>query len=919
MTELIYSIDKAYSEKEGLLVIKIEEAHKEGSTFSLLEKARPLTPSLLEKLKTDRDLPALSFLMQEELKYQKKNSSRTQNDTPTAFNLIHLQANQSFHALKLLAGTGKLFFNRRQLVADLFADVTFYFFVEATPDQHQQHHPLCISGRLKSKERDFALRECDFICAGNPHWFIKGIVLQPIGTDLPWCLLKEAYFQPETLSIEKIKEALPEDEEDPTIPKIMYAGNSEMIAQNRNSPLPILMLKDRTGAFADLWMDYGNGQRVAFHALTTDSKQCTRMRSAELGWEKDLLETDFVAKVVSTSHYYCPLDKVAKSLSFLLEIGWQIFDWKGNRVLHQSGRSLALDAQQETILIKGRVSYDAFEADLSDVIGAFNRKERFVQLGSGVVGLLPQSLEQSGLAHVAEEGELVSDGIKIPRNRIGMLTTLCEADPSLALDAPLSDLRERLKSFQGIAPISPHPDFQEELRHYQQEGLNWLGFLYDYGFHGMLADDMGLGKTVQVIAFLSQLTLSAPVLIVLPTSLLFHWKREFEHFLPSCKVSMHHGPMRSQTKEGLPAQGVILTSYTTLRLDLALLSQLAYQCVILDEAQAIKNPQTQIAQAVWKLQARFRLSITGTPIENHLMELWSHFRFLMPDLLDSEKEFAGEIQAAAADARYLQRIKQKIRPFILRRKKEQVAKDLPDRIEQVVWIEMGTEQRKVYDDFLAGVRGNLFKKVDLEGMAKHRMEIFEAILRLRQICCHPLLVASQLEEAHASGSAKLDALIDDIETAVEEGRKVLVYSQFTSMLHLMAKAVKEKEMPYVYLDGSTVDREKVVTEFQNDASIPLFLISLKAGGVGLNLTAADYVFLYDPWWNEAVENQAINRAHRIGRRDTVVAKRYVAVESIEEKMMKLKAAKRSLVQDVLEDENMAGLNLNEDDFRFLFS
>jgi len=270
-----------------------------------------------------------------------------------------------------------------------------------------------------------------------------------------------------------------------------------------------------------------------------------------------------------------------------------------------------------------------------------------------------------------------------------------------------------------------------------------------------------------------------------------------------------------------------------------------------------------------------------------------------------------------SDQRYLKRIKRKIRPFLLRRRKEEVAKDLPEKIEQTVWVEMSEGQRARYEEFLTGVRRNVLSKVSVDGAGKHRMEILEAIMRLRQICCHPLLVIA--EGIHESAeSAKLDALMQDLETAISEGRKVLVYSQFTSMLALIAKHVKTRGWQYVYLDGSTQNREKVVTEFQENPSIPLFLISLKAGGIGLNLTAADYVFLYDPWWNNAVENQAIDRAHRIGRKDTVIAKRYVVAESIEEKMMKLKAAKSSLAAELLDDDSVP-TQLSTDDLLFLLS
>jgi SNF2 family DNA or RNA helicase len=417
---------------------------------------------------------------------------------------------------------------------------------------------------------------------------------------------------------------------------------------------------------------------------------------------------------------------------------------------------------------------------------------------------------------------------------------------------------------------------------------------------------------VQLLAFLSQLKLTAPVLIVMPTSLLFNWKNEIEKFLAHASVYLHHGPQRSGELSFLAKQALILTSYSTLRQDLALLSALHYHCVILDEAQMIKNAHTQVAQAVFALQADFRLSITGTPIENHLGELWSQFRFLIPDLFQSEKLFYAEVEASSSDRRYLEKIRKKIKPFFLRRTKEEVAKDLPERIDQIVLVEMSSEQREIYEGFLSGIRSNLIAKVSLDGLAKHRMEVLEALLRLRQICCHPLLVDQQLDQQTPNLSAKMELVLQDVAMAIEEKKKVLVYSQFTSLLQLLAKEFKERSWPFVYLDGNTVDREKRVESFQNDREIPLFLISLKAGGVGLNLTAADYVFLFDPWWNEAVENQAINRAHRIGRQETVIAKRYITVGTIEEKMMKMKEAKRSLAENIFQgDPNHPGISEEE--------
>ena len=484
------------------------------------------------------------------------------------------------------------------------------------------------------------------------------------------------------------------------------------------------------------------------------------------------------------------------------------------------------------------------------------------------------------------------------------------------METPLKNLREKLSNFKGIEETLPTSDFVGQLRPYQQEGVNWLYFLYTSGLHGMLADDMGLGKTVQVIAFLSTLkALHKPVLIIMPTSLVFNWQKEIEKFLPHSKVFIHQGVNRARIIEEFPRHGIILTTYALLRIDLTLLSKLDYEAVILDEAQAIKNKTSQTFQAVLSLKSDFRLSLTGTPVENTLSELWSHFNFLLPELFGDEKAFIQN--SLESDPRFLKTIQKKIRPFFLRRKKEEVAKDLPEKIEQVVWVEMGQE-RQIYDQFLMDFKNNLLQKIQEGGVQKYRMQILEAILRLRQICAHPLLVTNYLSEGLDVGSAKMEVVLQDIELVAEEGRKVLVYSQFTQLLKLLGKRLKEKGLDFAYLDGEVDNREVEVNRFQEDLNLPIFLISLKAGGVGLNLTAADYVFLLDPWWNEAVENQAIDRAHRIGRKDTVIAKRYVTLATVEEKMMNLKTYKRNLINNLF-DEDLKSSQMTLDDLLILFT
>jgi len=792
---------------------------------------------------------------------------------------------KTLQALKLMAATGQLFFNDKKLVCDLFGKTSLRLVVK---------DKLSVSAQLLFRDAWTPLEEVDFLCGGSPPWCIKGISLKLIDTELSPKTLRKLADPLAKWTVDEIQYLV----DDETL-NLIFEGLAKEELAIQQEPTPILRLKDRLGSFADLLMAYGNG-KVFFYL---DPKMAKRLTAAEKQWEKDLLETGFKRKEMATSSYYCPVDQVAKSLTFLLEVGWHIEDFKQNRVLKQTGTDLSLSSHAQIVAVKGKIRYADHEADIQDVAGAFNRRERFVQIGTHTVGLLPQTWDGTGLNGIFDDGQIEGSVIKIKNTRLGTLRDLFTT--SAKLDDKLNDLKSKLSNFSGVQTTVPAQEFLGTLRPYQQEGLNWLNFLSEHEFSGILADDMGLGKTVQVLAYLSLLPIDSSILIVLPTSLLFNWQRELNRFLPKRKVYLYHGGERSL----LDFSQIILTSYATLRNDIKLFSNHLFDSIILDEAQAIKNAQSQVAQALFSLQGKFKLAVTGTPIENHLGELWSLFRFLIPDLLGSESQFAAEISASGSDARYLQKIRRQIKPFLLRRKKEEVAKDLPEKIEQVVWIEMTPSQQALYDHFLSGVKSGL--------MQKNRMEIFESILRLRQICCHPLLV-SGLVESEEFESAKLTALLADVETIVAEGKKALIYSQFTSMLSLIGKELTNRGWKYAYLDGSTSNREKMVDQFQNDPETKLFLISLKAGGVGLNLTAADYVLLYDPWWNEAAENQAINRAHRIGRKDTVIAKRYVALECIEERMMKLKMNKSALVSDVIDhDDIAAGRVLTEDDFRFL--
>jgi SNF2 family DNA or RNA helicase len=865
MSLLTYHLSNENLNRKNYLVILIQAPR------SILNKEM-----LLSHASGPSEKAALEFLF------------KSQDRTLSKGDQFYIPADRSFDVLKMLGTTGRLFYQNKKIVIDPFISLELYF----ETDEH-------VEGYWKTGNQSGKISECTFVFAADPSWMIQDSILRAFSEEVGSKWVRLALEGPKLLTGPKLAEFLAEAEGE-----ILIVRKTPL--PTVADPLPVLKLVDRHGGFANLWFDYGPYGSIVSH---DSSSTPWRKGDAERAWERDLLETDFQAKIVDRSHYYCPLDKVTKSLTFLLEIGWTIFDAQDRKVIRQKHCDLDAEITKEHIIVKARLHYDQHQVNLKDVVGAFNRREHFVELSSDHVALIDRQEISAQWGDLMDQ-EVTSEGIAVKKNRFGLLAPLFEGKGWQRED--LKQQIQQLATAQPSAPIALTEVFKGTLFPYQNEGLQWLHFLQEGRFGGLLADEMGLGKTVQVLAFFSSLKFERPCLIVVPTSLIFNWHSEIEKFLPTCQVYRHEGKDRLRTKEELSRCSLILTSYALMRIDASLLQELDYDCIVLDEGQTIKNPDSQIAELCCQLKADMRLVITGTPIENKLEDIWSLFRFLLPDLLGERRSFQAEILAAQSDSRYLERLKRKIRPFILRRKKEQVALQLPPKLEQTILVEMNEDQRQIYERWLQNTRKGLLKKVDLEGIAQHRMEILEAILRLRQLCAHPWLIEERQEEDPRKLSAKLERLMTDLQEVMEEGSKVLVYSQFTQMLRLIEQEVKAQNWKYVYLDGSSAHREQTVRQFQEDPETAIFLISLKAGGVGLNLTAADYVFLYDPWWNEAVEKQAIDRAHRLGKRGTVIARRYITALSIEEKMMHLKTKKTALAHNFLDSaEELEAVSLED--------
>jgi superfamily II DNA or RNA helicase len=605
----------------------------------------------------------------------------------------------------------------------------------------------------------------------------------------------------------------------------------------------------------------------------------------------------------------------------LIEAGWRL-EYEREPVRRAGELRLRVESGIDWFDLEGGVEFGEVPVGLPKLLEALRRGERFVELGDGSRGVVPEEWlrDYGALARLGHDAGGPGKVRFLPSQAL-LLDALLAAAPAVDVDRKFAELRDRLRSFDGIEPAAEPRGFRGELRGYQRDGLGWLGFLREFGFGGCLADDMGLGKTVQVLAMLQARRAAGrrgrrPSLVVAPRSVLDNWADEAARFAPRLEVLVYHGAGRRRLIDGFGDHDLVITTYAVLRLDVALLRQVAFDFAVLDEAQAIKNSSSQVAKASRLLQAEHRLALTGTPVENHLGELWSLFEFLNPGMLGRLPSLQGRAGAKSLDGDSLLAVARALRPFILRRTKEQVLRDLPEKTEQTLYCDLDRKQRKLYDELRDHYRAQLDQRVQQMGLAKSKIQVLEALLRLRQAACHPgLLDKKRVDE----GSAKLDLLSEQLGEVLDEGHKVLVFSQFTSLLAILRRTLDRQGTVYEYLDGGTRDRRRRVERFQTDPDCRLFLISLKAGGLGLNLTAADYVYILDPWWNPAVEAQAVDRAHRIGQSRPVFAYRLIARDTVEEKILQLQAGKRELAEAIVSADQSLIRNLTAEDLRRLLS
>ena len=549
---------------------------------------------------------------------------------------------------------------------------------------------------------------------------------------------------------------------------------------------------------------------------------------------------------------------------------------------------------------------------------------RLVQLEDGSYAPIDPEKVGDVLTRMAEIYATAGMKDKLPLSQAGRVQDLLKMVQNAKVSASAKTLFAKIEDIDEIPSVAKPRTLKADLRPYQKDGFSWLVFLHELNSGGILADDMGLGKTVQAIALLlwAKSKYKRKLnLVVAPTSVVPNWEREIAKFAPGLKTLVWQGPNRSQRAPEIEKADVMITSYALLRRDEELLQALDLRYVILDEAQHIKNPMSQTARSAKKLSSERRLALTGTPIENRLSELWSIFDFVSPGLLGTLKTFEERIARPIdrGDMDTAQRLRGTIKPFVMRRLKRDVAADLPDKIEQEMIVPLAEEQSKLYKQVLGQVRKSVLSEVEKKGVSKAQIQILAALTRLRQVACDPRLMKLPDTDFDADDSGKLGALREIVDEAIDGNHRVLVFSQFVEMLNHIRAALDTDGVQYEYLDGSTKNRIDRVDRFNEDTSVPVFLISLKAGGTGLNLTGADTVVHFDPWWNPAVEDQATDRAHRIGQTKNVNVYKLIAAGTVEEKILELSAKKRELVSNVLSTEGSPLKGLTKADVDNLFS
>ena len=621
-------------------------------------------------------------------------------------------------------------------------------------------------------------------------------------------------------------------------------------------------------------------------------------------------------------HSYAIINWVNEHIETLTEKGFEIEPPSGSKKFLFASNKIDFEIKEDNdwFDINAIVYFGSHPIPFISLKQYILHKKREFPLPDGSIAIIPEKwfTQYSSLFSLADN----SKALRLRKHHIGLINEL--AEDGIA-NVTLSRKLEKLNDFENIADMQMPVNFKGDLRSYQKAGYNWFSFLREYNFGGCLADDMGLGKTIQTLAMLQKLKeedeqnkTHSTSLIVMPTSLIYNWMNEAKKFTPKLKIHAHTGTTRDKDVSIFARYDIVITTYGITRVDIEVLKNFYFNYIILDESQNIKNPTSKSFRAVKALKSRNKLILSGTPVENSVADLWTQLTFLNPGLLGTQAFFNEEyVQAIEKKkdeekARKLQAI---IKPFVLRRTKEQVASELPSKTEQVFYCNMSEDQAAYYEKTKSAYRNDLLSSMDDGTFKKKQVQLLQGLTALRQLANHPIMIDSDYE----SDSGKFENVIHTLDNVLKGGHKVLIFSQFVKHLGIFKNYFERESIPFAYLDGSTKNRGEIVADFQSNTELKVFLISIKAGGVGLNLTQADYVFILDPWWNPAVEQQAIDRTHRIGQEKKVFIYKFIAKDTVEEKILALQNRKKRLASSLITTEESFIKSLSKEDIKEILS
>jgi len=879
---------------------------------SVLGRERKLQASTIEHRGLPRvDRAIIAMLDNVSLRTLSNDFSRYYQPTRRDFVDLALEPRDLELVLPLLAETKRcrVFHPAKKQLADpLHKAVPSAALLELTAEtktkKGKKGFKLVPSVRLRKNRKNVPLSNIPVFFHTSPVLFIyDGYLFKLPGPSLSW--IKAALKSEEIeISHKDIRDLVVQTEFLPDSPKIRLPEGIEPKTIQGLFPKPLLIVELEKGVLkAQVFMNYEDleidWRDPSPSLLDTERWQrVKRNKDAESEILKGLFDKGFRQE---DRLFQRDIKGAAEVLSELTEDGWRVQGQ--NRKPFRGGHitGLSISSGIDWFDLEGGISFGKHVVSLPRAIKAFLRGEKTVKLGDGSTGLLPEKWLSSNLP-VLEMGAASGHKnrgktLRFSSTQALILDALLKENEIEPVDRRFLEIRNALKDFSGIESFPVPADFKGVLRPYQKDTLGWFAFLKKFGFGGILADDMGLGKTVQVLAWLAgemKNRKEGPSLVVSPTSVLFNWQAEAKRFVPDLKILAYSGNNRSDLIKEIDQADLVITTYGLVRRDIETLKNLDFNYIILDESQVIKNSNSQIVKAVRLLRAKHRLCLTGTPLENNVGELWSQMEFLNPKLLGSMAVFNSRFAKpiAQGDKTALNILKKMVKAFLLRRNKEAVAKEILGKMEHVILCPMTDKQAEIYSQIRDYYRDSILATIEQQGLNRSRIKILEGLLRLRQAANHPAIIGED-----SAGSGKLDNLMTLIKETISCGHKALVFSQFTKMLSLIRRSLDDAGIIYEYLDGRTpqAKRKDIVRRFQDSEDIKLFLISLKAGGLGLNLTAADYVFIVDPWWNPAVELQAVDRAHRIGQDKKVFTYRFITAETVEEKVFALQKKKRELL------------------------